>query len=74
MSDADDAEALDELSLAAEGADELDDSFEGEEAAAPDSLELAEDDPLALDPFADELEARESVMYHPLPLNTMPTG
>jgi hypothetical protein len=29
---------------------------------------------LLVGPLADELDARESVMYHPLPLNTMPTG
>jgi hypothetical protein len=25
-------------------------------------------------PFADDVDERESVMYQPLPLNTMPTG
>jgi hypothetical protein len=57
-------------------------SFEGAELVLSFDVELA---PLSFDsdvvdedalvgPFADELEARESVMYQPLPLKTMPTG
>lgn len=41
-------------------------------ASDPDSPSL-EDDPLAR-PFLDPDDDRESVMYQPLPLNTMPTG
>jgi hypothetical protein len=45
------------------------------ESLEPDSLELDESDELdAPEPLADELEARESVLYQPLPLNTIPTG
>ena len=36
-------------------------------------LELDEDDDAA-GPLAEELDERESVMYQPLPLKTMPTG
>jgi hypothetical protein len=39
-----------------------------------DPLSDVLDELAVLGPLADELEARESVMYQPLPLNTMPTG
>jgi hypothetical protein len=51
----------------------------GSLAALPDSLGFAEDSP-SVDfearplPEAEADEARESVMYQPLPLKTMPTG
>ena len=67
----------------------MDEALEGDEVEEEDSFELVEldsfvDVELELSdglfellelPFveADEAE-RESVMYHPLPLNTMPTG
>jgi hypothetical protein len=66
--DADERLSLDEL-------DELDapdavlDSVDEEpEAEADDGVEPE------LGPFALALEARESLIYQPLPLNTMPTG
>ena len=37
----------------------------------PDSEEVEDDDGR---PLADDVDERESVMYQPLPLNTMPTG
>jgi hypothetical protein len=40
----------------------------------PDPDDEEEDDPDPERPFADADDARESVMYQPLPLNTMPTG
>ena len=46
-------------------------SFEPE-SFEPDSLESEELD--APEPLFDALEARESVLYQPLPLNTIPTG
>jgi hypothetical protein len=52
-------ESLDELSFSLED-DSFDDSFEEDEPAGA--------------PLAEELDERESVMYQPLPLNTMPTG
>jgi len=42
-----------------------------DEAEAEDELIDSEDD---VRPFADDVDDRESVMYQPLPLNTMPTG
>jgi hypothetical protein len=45
------------------------------ESLEPESLELDESDELdAPEPLADALDARESVLYQPLPLNTIPTG
>jgi hypothetical protein len=38
----------------------------------PSLLDDEDDDAVA--PLAEALDARESVMYQPLPLNTMPTG
>jgi len=38
----------------------------------PSLLDDEDDEPVA--PLAEALDARESVMYQPLPLNTMPTG
>jgi hypothetical protein len=51
-------------------------SFEELESFEPDSLESDESDelPPAPEPLAAELETRESVLYQPLPLNTIPTG
>jgi len=53
------------------------DSFEPEsfepESLEPDSFEPESDDP-ALPLVDDDFDDRESVMYQPLPLNTMPTG
>jgi hypothetical protein len=43
-----------------------DESFDAESFSF-DSLEL-------LGPLADDVDDRESLMYQPLPLNTMPTG
>ncbi len=48
-------------------------SFEPE-SFEPDSFEPESDDPEPLLLVDDELDDRESVMYQPLPLNTMPTG
>ena len=48
-----------------------DDPPDDEDEDSPDDDDEEADD---LAPFAEELEARESVIYHPLPLNTMPTG
>ena len=52
-------------------------SFEPEsfepESLEPDSFEPESDDP-ELPLVADDFDDRESVMYQPLPLNTMPTG
>jgi hypothetical protein len=49
------------------------DSFEPPSLDEPDSPFFeAEPDELGLDPLDDD--ARESVLYQPLPLNTMPTG
>jgi hypothetical protein len=51
------------------------------ELLEPSELLLEDDDVLsegfeveAAGPFTDEVEERESLMYQPLPLNTMPTG
>jgi len=47
------------------------------ESFEPESLDtrsFAPDESEELDALAAEPEARESVLYHPLPLNTMPTG
>jgi hypothetical protein len=79
LSDADDVDALDELSLAGGEEDDFDDSLGDEpDDESPEPVESPEDDDEEDDdddaPFADELEARESVIYHPLPLNTIPTG
>jgi hypothetical protein len=56
------------------------DSLEPESLEA-ESFELESLEPLeseafvpALEPLVDALEARESVLYQPLPLKTMPTG
>lgn len=55
-------------------------SFEPEPSLELDSLaspSLEVDDSVELDPLAplfDELDARESVLYQPLPLKTIPTG
>ena len=35
---------------------------------------LLSDDPEELEPFVEDDDERESVMYQPLPLKTMPTG
>jgi hypothetical protein len=35
---------------------------------------LDSDDDVDVRPLADDVDERESVMYQPLPLNTMPTG
>ena len=80
MSEADEVVALDELSLVGDEADAFEDSFDEEldddspDDESPDSLEVDEPAFELVGPFADELEARESVIYHPLPLNTIPTG
>ena len=39
-----------------------------------DSDDVEGEEEELLDPVVDELDARESVMYQPLPLKTMPTG
>ena len=49
--------------------DEEDDEEEEEDEDEGDSD--ADDEP---GPLAEAVEERESVMYQPLPLNTMPTG
>jgi hypothetical protein len=52
----------------------LDSAFEPAPASFPDSFDdplLSEDD---VEPLADFVDDRESVMYQPLPLKTMPTG
>jgi hypothetical protein len=46
------------------------DSFVPESLAPPDSLAALD----VLGPLADEVDDRESLMYQPLPLKTMPTG
>jgi hypothetical protein len=46
------------------------DSFVLESFPPPDSLAALD----VLGPLADEVDERESLMYQPLPLNTMPTG
>jgi hypothetical protein len=63
--EADEVDVLDELLSVL---DEVLDSVDFELADSP-SLE-----PELLRPLADAVEERESVMYQPLPLNTMPTG
>jgi hypothetical protein len=45
---------------------------EDEDSLAPDSL--APDSFELLGPLAEDVEDRESLMYQPLPLKTMPTG
>jgi len=57
------------------------DAVELESLVDDDSLLVEdEDEPLDSDddvdvrPLADDVDERESVMYQPLPLNTMPTG
>jgi hypothetical protein len=47
-------------------------SLESFEVLLPSPEEDDDDD--ALEPLADDDEERESVMYQPLPLKTMPTG
>jgi hypothetical protein len=54
--------------------DELLLSLDAELALPPLSFDSVDDDAEPDGPFADELDARESVMYQPLPLKTMPTG
>ena len=59
---------LDSFELLPESFEPLLDSFE---------LSLLEDEPLSdddVEPLADFVDERESVMYQPLPLKTMPTG
>jgi hypothetical protein len=46
---------------------------EDEDDEPPDSDEEDDDDDDGR-PLADDVDERESVMYQPLPLNTMPTG
>ena len=57
--------------------DEDDDDVDDDEVPSPlflaPSVPDDEDDD-AVAPLAEALDARESVMYQPLPLNTMPTG
>ena len=51
--------------------DEGDEDEDEDEDEPPDSEDVEDDDGR---PLADEVDERESVMYQPLPLNTMPTG
>ena len=51
--------------------DEADEDEVEDEVEPPDSEEVEDDDGR---PLADDVDERESVMYQPLPLNTMPTG
>jgi hypothetical protein len=54
---------------------EPDDDDEEEDVLSPlDLVVLDEVEELDGAPLAEELEERESVMYQPLPLKTMPTG
>lgn len=50
--------------------------FEPDACFEADSLDDEVDSEVedALGPLAEDVEERESVMYQPLPLNTMPTG
>jgi hypothetical protein len=52
----------------------LDSEEEDEDDEPPDSDEEDDDDDDDGRPLADDDDERESVMYQPLPLNTMPTG
>ena len=57
-------------SFALEPFDDEDEEDDEEEAEDEDDSD-ADDEP---GPLAEAVEERESVMYQPLPLNTMPTG
>jgi hypothetical protein len=58
--------------------DEDDDGVDDDEVPSPlflaPSLPDEDEDDDEVAPLAEALDARESVMYQPLPLNTMPTG
>ena len=53
------------------GLEPFDDEDEEDEDEEDEDDSEADDEP---GPLAEAVEERESVMYQPLPLNTMPTG
>jgi hypothetical protein len=62
--------SLDEL----DEPDELDGVLESDDDEPEPEPEPEAEEDVELGPFALALEARESLIYQPLPLNTMPTG